>query len=123
MEYLIRTARWSCSTSRPIRKLQIIYRGSDMNKQEYLLTCLSEEAGEVIQAVSKALRFGLTDKYGGKTNLTRLSEEVGDFIAILTMLDNAGVQLDDNDIEKAISDKITKVEKYMEYSTLKGCLS
>ena len=33
-----------------------------MNKQEYLLTCLSEECAEIQQAVSKALRFGL-DNY------------------------------------------------------------
>lgn len=36
-----------------------------MNKQEYLLQCLAEEASEVVQAVSKCLRFGLNNEWPG----------------------------------------------------------
>ena len=32
-------------------------------KQEHFLACLAEEAGEVVQAVGKILRFGLDDKH------------------------------------------------------------
>ena len=32
-----------------------------MNREEHLLTILSEECAEVIKDVSKALRFGLDD--------------------------------------------------------------
>jgi len=52
-------------------------------KQDYLLSCISEEAGEITQAVSKAVRFGLYD-INPQTNNTawlQIRQEVHDLIA------------------------------------------
>jgi len=49
-----------------------------MNRQEYLLTLLAEEADEVGQMASKCMRFGLDEIREGmtKTNRERLDEEI-----------------------------------------------
>jgi NTP pyrophosphatase (non-canonical NTP hydrolase) len=53
-----------------------------MNHEEHLLTCLSEECGEVSKEVSKALRFGLDDRHhdGDPTNKEKIVEEMFDII-------------------------------------------
>jgi NTP pyrophosphatase (non-canonical NTP hydrolase) len=63
-----------------------------MNVQEHLLTCLAEESGEVIQAVTKILRFGLDDTKPGTTitNQAKLYDELCDLITIVKMLRDTG---------------------------------
>lgn len=84
-----------------------------MNKyQTYLMNCLSEEASEVIQMVSKSFRFGLLNIKDGqeKTNVDRLQEEVTDLLAIITMLIEQNILLESSieDIQK----KKDRVNKY-----------
>ena len=59
-----------------------------MNEIEYLLTCLQEEASEIIHRVAKAKRFGLKEVQEGqdKTNEQRIAEEIMDLEYIVGML-------------------------------------
>lgn len=65
-----------------------------MTRKEYLYSVLSEEAAEVIQAVSKVLRFGETAYNPAdekkKTNETALIEEVQHLTAAIEMLQDEG---------------------------------
>lgn len=90
-----------------------------MNKQEYLLTCLAEEASEISHAVAKALRFGLEDVSPdtGMTNRDQIIKEFHDLFAVFEMLELLE-QLDYN----MLNEKQEKVEYWMEYSKSKGCL-
>ena len=92
-----------------------------MNKQEYLLTCLSEEAAEMIKEATKALRFGLDDTYMDNTPEEKLRQEFNDLVAVIEMFtgwDDIDVWID----RDAIEAKKQKVEKYMKYSIDKGLL-
>lgn len=92
-----------------------------MNKQQYLLIKLIEECAEISQEASKALIFGLGDSWkDNPVNSEKLIQEMGDLMGVWRMLlDEAGMM---NYTEKMISDKIIKVNKFMEYSKEKGIL-
>ena len=57
---------------------------------ERYLDLLAEECAEVIQAIMKAKRFGLLDKfkgyYAGRTNEDAILREMGDVMAIMDKL-------------------------------------
>jgi hypothetical protein len=93
-----------------------------MTKREHLLVCLIEECGEVIQAASKALRFGLDDGYPGtgRTNVNDIARELDDLDAIQRMLINDGVDLHPDDSQ--ILAKMQKVELYQKYAIERGTL-
>lgn len=65
-----------------------------MNIREHLLVCLSEEAAEVIQAVSKALRFGINDRNptlpDAISNGGNILKEVAELLAVVEMLQEEG---------------------------------
>lgn len=94
-----------------------------MDLKDYLLACLSEEGGEITQAVGKALRFGLLDENPNTkgTNWTDLRKEVHDLIAVYEMLceEFDRVETLDRDLIEA---KKEKVRCYMCYSALIGRL-
>lgn len=99
----------------------------DMNLTEHLLTCLSEEASEIIKDVCKSLRFGLEDRNvldpTGPTNRERIVNELKDFMAIVEMLEAEGIiplcweSYGDRDTKKE------KVRKFIEYAKGKGSLT
>lgn len=86
-----------------------------MVSDEYLLVCLMEECSEVIQAVSKSLRFGLDSTYpkSHETNRDQLSDEISDVVAVVTELSNRGLIDYDKTLEgdkhKA---KLERIKKY-----------
>ena len=82
-----------------------------MTRTEYLLICLMEEAAEVQQAASKALRFGLEDTTITITPRQRISEELNDLKGLLWMLQEEGVVLEDDPLAQII--KINKVNTYI----------
>tara|TARA_R110000850_G_C9996087_1_gene467933 strand:- start:248 stop:538 length:291 start_codon:yes stop_codon:yes gene_type:complete len=94
-----------------------------MGLKDYLLACLSEESGEIVQAVGKAQRFGLLDKNpkSNSTNWVELRKEVHDLIAVYEMLCDEfdRVETLDRDLIEA---KKVKVERYMDYSVQQGRL-
>ncbi|VVB51781.1 Uncharacterised protein [uncultured archaeon] len=94
-----------------------------MNAEDYLLSCLSEECGEVVQLVGKSHRFGLDDFYvAGPTNRQKLAQEINDIIAVAEMLTEFGVDLPGVFDREAQQAKKNKVYKYMAYSRERGRL-
>jgi len=87
----------------------------DTNVNEILLI-MQEECAEVTQAISKCFRFGLDNHKPGKpkTNREHLEEELGDLVAMITLLEMNGV-ISQHNIEKA---KLAKFEKLKEWSNI-----
>lgn len=96
-----------------------------MNKEEYLLVCLSEECSEVIQRINKAQRFGLEEIQESnpdekRNNRERIIYELRQLITTVSMLmncDSSYVIVGNKDFEKE-----AKVNKYMNYSKELGIL-
>ena len=86
-----------------------------MNKIEHLLTCLSEECGESVQAASKAIRFGLNSQWYEETNRRILEREIADIIGVAQEL---GLKIRPKDITA----KRKKLKKMMDYSIKSGML-
>lgn len=98
-----------------------------MNKEEYLLTCVAEECAEIAKAACKALRFGLDDCAPGTTttNAEHIKGEVRDLMAVIGMLQDMGSlpkQTLEENLRAAIA-KREKVERFMQYSCERGCLT
>ena len=95
-----------------------------MNKEEHLLTCLSEECGEIIQSVSKALRFGLDDSYPEKaiTNRQEIFTEFVDLMGVMEYLIREGVIIPSENVGEQIENKIAKINKWMEHGRKNGTL-
>jgi hypothetical protein len=99
-----------------------------MKYEQLLLNQLSEEAAEVSQRCSKAIRFGLIEKQPGQdlTNIYRLAEELKDCIAVISLLDKLpNVEslvelLDMSDDE--LNSRQEKIIKYLRYSQELGIL-
>lgn len=91
-------------------------------EQRYLLTCLIEECGKVIQAATKALRFGLDDLHPEKqvTAESVLGNEINDLMAVWEMLIKLGVKIPVS--SDAINKKKAKIAYYATYSAQKGIL-
>ncbi len=94
-----------------------------MTEQEHLLECLSEECSEVIKEVCKAQRFGLEDinPKTGVRNRTAISHELTDLIAVVDMLVDRGILVNDQLFnQNDIANKKAKVEHYIEYAKQHG---
>lgn len=90
----------------------------NMNKTEYLLTCLTEECAEVQQSVSKALRFGLNDTCNNTKEppSDRIVEEYVHVIAVMELLEETGILKKHPNISAEIKKKKEKVLHFMKYS-------
>ena len=95
-----------------------------MNRMEHLLSIVAEEAVEVAQRATKALRFGIEEVQPGQalSNLQRMRGELYDLLAAFEMVhDEAGQQFG-IDLD-AITAKKAKVEKFLGYSAELGTLT
>lgn len=83
------------------------------NKTKEVMDILQEECAEVIQAVSKISRFGLDNLKPGKpkTNREHLEEEIGDLMAMVTILLDKGIVTRVN-LDKAEAAKIEKLKQW-----------
>lgn len=85
-----------------------------LNDKEYeTLLILQEECSEVIQAVSKIFRFGLDNFKPGKpkTNQEHLEVELGDLLAMITLLHEQGI-IREEVIEKSMNHKFEKLKQF-----------
>jgi NTP pyrophosphatase (non-canonical NTP hydrolase) len=77
--------------------------------QDYLLTVLAEEGGEVVQAAAKCLRFGFNwNEPGYGVNSEYLAKEIGDLLAVVDAL-----KLPKAIIEASRATKIERILKNM----------
>jgi len=83
-----------------------------MNDQERLiLDILQEEAAELIMICSKIKRFGMDSGWDGKSNKEKLVQEMGDVLALITML-NPLYDIQDADILDAVNNKAEKLKVF-----------
>jgi NTP pyrophosphatase (non-canonical NTP hydrolase) len=73
-----------------------------------LFSITQEECAEVIQAISKILRFGFNEEFANKEKLTN---EIGDLLACITLLYASGI-VDKEEVELAIENKILKLKRW-----------
>ena len=94
-----------------------------MNRFEHLQTIAMEECAALQQAVSKAKRFGLSDRGepDGPTNAQQIQTEFNDLLAVVDMLNAIGMDLHRD--PKLVREKIHRVEKYLLYSKERGTLT
>lgn len=78
------------------------------DKEKELFYITQEECAEVIQSISKILRFGFNDEFKNKD---RLTEEIGDLVACITLLQASGI-IDKEEMELAVENKILKLKKW-----------
>lgn len=93
-----------------------------MNSKEYLLTCLVEECGEVIQAATKYLRFGRDSTFNGEytdTNEDHLIKELSDIVAVMELLEEEDVTHIAFDLNRVDAKKV-KVKEFRERSRQLG---
>jgi hypothetical protein len=97
-----------------------------MIRQEMLLVQLMEEAAEVVQGISKCLRFGTNHEWpaGERTAEYRLIQELIDLMALVEMCQEEGmVGPWPTELRSFIECKKQKVEKYMAMSIELGKVS
>ena len=95
-----------------------------MNTKEHLLTCLAEECAELQQAISKALRFGLQDRYPGSntTNAQDIAKESVDVLAVIDLLQEQGIISKPREPQAMVDAKRKRVNEYMKYAKTTGAL-
>jgi NTP pyrophosphatase (non-canonical NTP hydrolase) len=83
------------------------------SKQKEVLLIAQEECAEVIQSISKIFRFGFDSKWpiDGVNNRERLTEEVGDLLAMIKLLSDFDV-IDLSNLEDLANKKLTKLKKW-----------
>lgn len=85
------------------------------DREREILTILIEEAAEIQQRATKALRFGMLEVEPGQglTNKTRLSQEVGDLLGIMDLGIAEGVLRGDV-MDRCRRAKKAKLAKFMQ---------
>jgi len=82
-------------------------------KQKEILLIAQEECAEVVVAISKIFRFGFDSRWpeGGIDNRSRLTEELGDLLAMVKLMDENDI-IDLEELSKAGERKITKLKTW-----------
>jgi NTP pyrophosphatase (non-canonical NTP hydrolase) len=86
---------------------------NNMDIKTESLVLLMEECGEVIQAVSKWLRWGPESNYNGRykhTNKEQLIIEMGDVMTLISCVCDIN-HLDIDDVRNAAADKLERLKK------------
>ena len=86
-----------------------------MTRNDEILIITQEECAEVIQAISKTIRFGLDVEWNNETNRDHLEEEVGDLVAMINLMIQAEIISEDNVIA-ASEKKLLKLKKWSKIS-------
>ena len=94
-----------------------------MNRTQHLLVCLAEECAEVQKEISKALRFGLDDKWKSDIDTAeKIALECFDILAVIEMLKDEKA-IPDLPAGDLIQKKKDRVLKYMDYAAGRGTLT
>jgi NTP pyrophosphatase (non-canonical NTP hydrolase) len=93
-----------------------------MDRKDHYYTCLNEEAGEVIQAACKCMRFSEEDGYPNtdRTNISDLTKELNDVLAVIELLQEEGVVFNGLFDRDQIEAKKKKVKEWLEHSKKMG---
>ena len=98
-----------------------------MTENEHILTCLAEECAEVAKNVSKALRFGLDDKYpeDGLPNRELIRIEMIDLLATYEMASERNLvpEICTDTIRGRMKTKQARVLKWMDYAQTQGTIT
>ena len=78
------------------------------------LAILSEECGEVVQAIGKILRHGYESSWTGQTNRTLLEKEVGDVCSIIERMIIVG-DINPTKIENFKDIKTDTIEQFLHH--------
>ena len=81
---------------------------------EKILILISEECGEVVQAIAKAQRFGkdnFSPYNNDKSNLEKIVYECLDLLTVIDML-NKNLNVIDETIKNHMKNKIQKINKW-----------
>ena len=83
----------------------------NITRETLLIT--QEECAEVTQAISKVFRFGMDSQYpaGAPTNKQKLEEELGDLIALITLLTQKDI-IDAKSVDIAANEKLEKLKMW-----------
>lgn len=86
------------------------------DSEDEITNIVSEECAEVIQAISKCRRFGMSGVGPGslKNNREHLEDELGDLLAIIEILVERGI-VSQYHLDIA---KLKKIEKLKKWSTI-----
>lgn len=90
----------------------------DKKELDEILIILAEECAELQQAATKIIRFGSQDI----SNINQLQDEMGDVLALLSILDFKGVVNSDK-IMKRVPVKLKKLKKYSDITELDDIIS
>ena len=95
-----------------------------MTRTDHLLAILIEEAAEVQQRATKALRFGLKETQPGQSldNTERLVGELNDLLAAIDLLQREGILPCTVGDSAALIRKQERIEKYFARSREMGRL-
>lgn len=95
-----------------------------MTERQYLLAKLAEECAEVIQAVTKCLRFGEDDTNPKSpeegANFDKLVSEVADLRAIIQILDLESLHEDGDLEQEAMTGRVINIYKWLNYAKEQG---
>lgn len=83
-------------------------------KDREALLILAEECAEVVQAVSKIMRFGIDSSWNGKTTRQDLEQELGDLQAMISILLDREV-IRERKLQEA---ELCKIQKLHQWSSL-----
>jgi NTP pyrophosphatase (non-canonical NTP hydrolase) len=80
------------------------------------LSVLTEELGEVLQAIGKIQRHGFESTHpdGGETNREKLQRELGDVLNATAMMSHAG-DIDSGAIERRAIEKDALIQPYLHH--------
>ena len=102
---------------------------SKPTRQQYLVSCLAEEASEIAQQAMKAARFGLEDAPEWiepehfENNARKILKEYMDLNVIITMMVQEGFlpapDMDSEISKQHIEDKVNRVNTYYAYTRQK----
>lgn len=92
-----------------------------MNREQYLLCKLAEEASEIAQIALKTQQFGMDEVYLTDSNKERIHKELNDLLGIIEML-NAEYNFNFFPDDIQIQEKVDKVNLYYAYSKQLGCV-